>query len=99
MVAVEGVARRLHPDVDLWATSRPIVERYLKRELSPLTRIRGHIEEIARAARAIVEMAEREPAPAVVIQQTRGSPLAWFLAGAALAALISLVTVLAVTHF
>ncbi len=94
MVAVEGVARRLYPDLDLWATSRPIVERYIARELSPLKRINGHLEEITAAARAIVRLAEREPAPVVAIQAPRpGRALLWFLAGAASASLVSLVTI------
>ncbi|VAV97715.1 Ubiquinone biosynthesis regulatory protein kinase UbiB [hydrothermal vent metagenome] len=35
MVQVEGVARTLNPDHDLWAASAPIIERYIKRELGP----------------------------------------------------------------
>jgi ubiquinone biosynthesis protein len=33
MVQVEGVARQLDPKHDMWAASRPIVERWVKREL------------------------------------------------------------------
>jgi ubiquinone biosynthesis protein len=35
MVQVEGVARAIDPDHDIWETSRPIVERFMKRELGP----------------------------------------------------------------
>jgi ubiquinone biosynthesis protein len=34
MVQVEGVARALDPKHDMWAASRPIVERWVKREIS-----------------------------------------------------------------
>jgi len=35
MVQSEGVARRLDPKLDIWEASRPVVERFLKRELGP----------------------------------------------------------------
>ncbi|WP_051122681.1 2-polyprenylphenol 6-hydroxylase [Euryhalocaulis caribicus] len=35
MVQAEGVARRLDPSLDMWAASRPIVERFLRAELGP----------------------------------------------------------------
>ncbi len=93
MVAVEGVARRLHPDLDLWAAARPIVERYIARELSPIAKARGYLDEIVAAARAIVRLAEREPAPVVIAgPPRRGERALWFAMGAGLAALVILVT-------
>lgn len=35
MVQVEGVARMLDPDHDLWGTASPVVERWVRRELGP----------------------------------------------------------------
>ncbi len=35
MVQVEGVARMLDPDHDLWGTATPVVERWIARELGP----------------------------------------------------------------
>lgn len=35
MVQVEGVARRLDPEHDIWEASRPVVERWMRRELGP----------------------------------------------------------------
>jgi ubiquinone biosynthesis protein len=35
MVQVEGVARRLDPQHDIWAAARPVVERWIRRELGP----------------------------------------------------------------
>lgn len=35
MVQVEGVARAIDPDHDIWEASRPIVERFMTRELGP----------------------------------------------------------------
>ncbi len=44
MVTVEGVARRLDPDLDIWAAAEPVVRRFMLRELSPAGRARGWLE-------------------------------------------------------
>jgi ubiquinone biosynthesis protein len=36
MVTVEGVARRVDPAHDIWTAARPVVERWIRREFSPL---------------------------------------------------------------
>ena len=38
MVTVEGVARRIDPDLDIWTAAEPVVQRWILRELSPVTR-------------------------------------------------------------
>ncbi len=43
MVQVEGVARSLDPDHDLWGAAAPIIEEWIKRELGP----EGQLNEIA----------------------------------------------------
>jgi ubiquinone biosynthesis protein len=40
MVSVEGVARRLNPDHDIWAAADPVVRRWITRELSPAAKVR-----------------------------------------------------------
>ncbi len=35
MVMVEGVARDLNPDVNMWTAARPVVEEYVRRNLGP----------------------------------------------------------------
>ena len=40
MVTVEGVARRIDPDHDIWTAARPVVERWIRREFSPLNQAR-----------------------------------------------------------
>ena len=37
LLNVEGLGRQLHPDLDLWATAHPFLERWLKRRVSPST--------------------------------------------------------------
>ncbi len=40
MVVVEGVARALDPDFDIWEASRPAVERWMIRQMGPEQRLR-----------------------------------------------------------
>jgi ubiquinone biosynthesis protein len=87
MVTVEGVARRIDPEHDIWAAADPVVRRWITRELSPPARIRRLAEEglsvlegLARQARAEpMSYAPREEAPPV------GRGLIWFALGAAVA--------------
>jgi ubiquinone biosynthesis protein len=46
MVVVEGVARSLDPELDMWATSEPVVRQWVERHLGPA----GRIEEVAEGA-------------------------------------------------
>jgi ubiquinone biosynthesis protein len=35
MVVVEGVARSLNPHINIWQTSRPVVETYIRKNVGP----------------------------------------------------------------
>jgi ubiquinone biosynthesis protein len=53
MVLVEGVARALDPDLDIWTVAEPVVGDWLRREAGPLGRIedfKDHFKVIAEAA-------------------------------------------------
>lgn len=88
MVTVEGVARRIDPDNDLWAAAKPVVERWMTRELSPINKARDVIEQMINAAKAIVRLAEAPPAPEVV-EQPRDPLIAWALGAGILAVLLA----------
>ena len=49
MVTVEGVARRIDPESDIWTAARPVVERWIAREVSPVRRVRDIAEHGLRA--------------------------------------------------
>ncbi len=53
MVQVEGVARALDPQHDMWAASRPIVERWVQRELGPEAVAKRGIDEVALGFQAL----------------------------------------------
>jgi ubiquinone biosynthesis protein len=54
MVQVEGVARRLDPHHDLWGAARPVVERWVRRELGPEGIVRDAAADVRRL-RAVVK--------------------------------------------
>ncbi|MGV9006946.1 MAG: 2-polyprenylphenol 6-hydroxylase [Brevundimonas sp.] len=83
MVSVEGVARRLNPDHDLWAAAQPVVERWIRRELGPQAQIREAVEEVVATLRALSKLAQTPPVPAPVIVQPVTAR--WMVAGVILA--------------
>ena len=78
MVSVEGVARRLNPDHDLWAAAAPVVERWIRRELGPQAQVRDAIEDIRATLKALSRLAQNPPPPQTVIIRERHTP-AWVI--------------------
>jgi ubiquinone biosynthesis protein len=89
MVTVEGVARRIDPEHDIWAAADPVVRRWIARELSPPARIRRLAEEGLSVLEGLARHARAEPLSQIVKEEPPrgGSRLLWFAAGAALAGL------------
>ena len=79
MVSVEGVARRLQPDHDLWKAAQPVVERWIRRELGPQAQARDALNEILAAARALSRLVQEPPRPTTVVMEKPGTP-AWLTA-------------------
>ena len=62
MVLVEGVARALDPDLDIWTVAEPVVADWIRREEGPL----GRFDDLKEQFTAIGEAASRLP---VIAQQ------------------------------
>jgi ubiquinone biosynthesis protein len=87
MMTVEGVARRIDPEHDIWAAAEPVVRRWIARELSPATRLRRFAEEAQIAVRNLARLAEDPPLATrtTIVAETRErSPWLWFALGALL---------------
>jgi ubiquinone biosynthesis protein len=84
MMAVEGVARRIYPDHDIWSASEPVVRRWIARELSPATRIRRFAGEAEQALRNLARLAAAPPAePVAEVKPGREhTAVLWFAIGA-----------------
>ena len=84
MMTVEGVARRIDPDHDIWAASEPVVRRWIARELSPATRVRRFAGDAEAAIRNLARLTEDRPAAQAiaVAEAPRTGGLLWFALGA-----------------
>ena len=40
MFAIEGLGRQLYPDLDLWSTARPYLEKWVREQMGPLNSLR-----------------------------------------------------------
>jgi ubiquinone biosynthesis protein len=87
MVTVEGVARRVDPTHNLWASAEPVVSRWITRELSPITRARELASDGVKALQALARLADPPPPVVAVVEEKPPSPLLWFALGAAVAGL------------
>ncbi|MDO1558881.1 2-polyprenylphenol 6-hydroxylase [Brevundimonas sp. 2R-24] len=74
MVTVEGVARRLDPNHDLWAAAQPVVEAWMRRELGPGAQAREALDEVRAAIRGFARLAEQPPT-AVAVAESKGPGL------------------------
>ena len=86
MMTVEGVARRIYPEHDIWSAAEPVVRRWIARELSPATRIRRLAGEAEQAVRNLARLAAAPPSEASV--EVKGgaaqerTAILWFAIGA-----------------
>lgn len=88
MMTVEGVARRIDPDHDIWKAADPVVRRWMLRELGPPARIKRFVDEGIDALRALHRLIENPPQPAAavaVVEESGASRMTWFAIGAAVA--------------
>tara|TARA_B100000941_G_C28488752_1_gene546573 strand:- start:5 stop:1573 length:1569 start_codon:yes stop_codon:yes gene_type:complete len=56
MVVVEGVARKLNPDTDIWETSRPVLEKWLKDTKDPINNLSETLKDTAEAFRRLPDL-------------------------------------------
>ena len=55
MVVVEGVARKLNPNTNIWITSKPVLENWLKETKDPLTTINEAIQNTSEVIKRLPE--------------------------------------------
>ncbi|SHM09480.1 2-octaprenylphenol hydroxylase [Paracoccus solventivorans] len=102
MVVVEGVTRTLDPQINIWATARPVVETYIRSNIGPRALLRDGLrvlEALGRHGPLLPEIVDRQmdhlsrPQPLPVVVDRR--PPLWLVAvallsaGTALGALLS----------
>ena len=58
MVVVEGVARKLNPDTNIWITSKPVLENWLKETKDPLNTINETLQNTSEVIKRLPEFPE-----------------------------------------
>jgi len=58
MVVVEGVARKLNPNTNIWTTSKPVLENWLKETKDPMTTINETIKNTSEVIKRLPEFPE-----------------------------------------
>ena len=97
MVTVEGVARRIDPEHDIWAAAEPVVRRWIQRELSPIAVGRELAAGVRSAISALARLSDPapaeeppktpEPEPEPIPARAKVHPLAWIAVGGLLTSL------------
>jgi len=58
MVVVEGVARKLNPNTNIWTTSKPVLENWLKETKNPMTTINETLQNTSEVLKRLPEFPE-----------------------------------------
>ena len=58
MVVVEGVARKLNPNTNIWTTSKPVLENWLRETKDPITTINETIQSTSEVIKRLPEFPE-----------------------------------------
>ena len=58
MVVVEGVARKLNPNTNIWTTSKPVLENWLKETKDPITTFNETIQNTSEVIKRLPEFPE-----------------------------------------
>ena len=58
MVVVEGVARKLNPDTNIWDTSKPVLEKWLKETKNPISNLTDSLKNTANAINKLPDLPE-----------------------------------------
>ena len=72
MVVVEGVARSLNPNINIWEVAHPVVEGYIKQSIGP----RAVLRDLTRTARVLARFGPRLPGlvESALIRQATETP-------------------------
>ena len=58
LLNIEGLGRQLYPDLDLWQTAKPFLEKWFKERVSPKTKINEILKQIPQVAERFPEIPE-----------------------------------------
>ncbi len=56
LLNIEGLGRQLYPDLDLWATAKPFLERWMQEQVGPRALVRGLKDQVPRWAEILPQL-------------------------------------------
>jgi ubiquinone biosynthesis protein len=68
LLNIEGLGRQLYPDLDLWSTAQPFLERWMRERISPMQLLRNlqlqaeQVPHLSQIARETLERLNQQPA-------------------------------------
>ncbi|WP_297102925.1 2-polyprenylphenol 6-hydroxylase [uncultured Devosia sp.] len=99
MVLVEGVARNLDPDLDIWTIAEPVVSEWLRREEGPIGRLEdlaGHLGRIGAAAGRVPALIEQAEIALAEHRAMVNRPRDRLLRGLAIAVMVSVLALIGI---
>ena len=66
LLNIEGLGRQLYPDLDLWSTAQPYLERWMRERISPkslLSNLQSQVEQVPHLANMTRDLLERMSQP------------------------------------
>jgi len=84
LLNIEGLGRQLYPELDLWSTAQPFLERWMRERVSPKTllgNLHGQIEQLPHLAHMTRDLLERMAQPPVAPPEPKENRRSddWFL--------------------
>jgi ubiquinone biosynthesis protein len=80
LLNIEGLGRQLYPDLDLWSTAQPFLERWMRERISPLQLLRNlqsQAEQVPHLSQMAKETLERLRQPIVTSAPVSSAGLTW----------------------
>ena len=65
---IEGLGRRLYPELDLWTTAKPFLERWMREQVGPRAWVRAFRRELPRLAARLPEL------PSLLLERLERAP-------------------------
>jgi ubiquinone biosynthesis protein len=80
LLNIEGLGRQLYPDLDLWSTAQPFLERWMRERISPahlLRNLQQQVEQVPHLSQMARETLERLSVPNNHSAAATNTTLAW----------------------
>lgn len=109
LLSIEGLGRQLYPELDLWATAKPFLEKWLKKQIGPRAFIKQlkdnlpfyaeQLPHMPRLLNEILVLTKLEKTEALLVKQNPVSPRRYWMKGLGMGIFISASFLSALSYF